>query len=313
MDRKVKILWVERAEWPNGWGIRPHSHEYYHLFYFLNGKTTFSIDKKKCVAKKGVCFIVPPRTLHELAKTTGETVTCYEVKFSLYDEKSRDNLFDCGPVFTGNSVLEEMVRFIVDNGLSRISECSDAAEATVYALITYLTRERYESAPHARNSQLIDTTGFSEITVLIMSYIEQNYTQQINLDMIASSIGYNRNYICSAFKKDTDITIIEYLNFVRIRQAAIYFSYSDMEISLTSARVGFINISHFNRTFKKFTGISPSTFKKLHSVKLDVSMNDRENRSSALEGRLSSIAEAFGIFAAMNTGRAEENQKEEAQ
>jgi AraC-like DNA-binding protein len=300
LKRKVKVLWVEKAEWPQGWGVRAHTHEYYHLFYFLSGQTTFIVDGIKYNTTKGACFIVPPNTVHEIQKVTNNTVTCYEIKFSLYDQLSIDYLSDSGYEFIGNEFLEDLILYIVNNGLSRVPVYIDTTEAFLYTLIVYLTREYYETNNKLRNSQLIDTTGFSDVTVSIIIYIEENYTRQINLDMIAKSIGYNKNYICSVFKKDTEISIIDYLSFVRIRQAAVYFSYSDIDISLVCARVGFANISHFNRTFKKFIGLSPTTFKKMYPLDLNGSLGNDENMSSILGNQITSIAEAFGIFQTSN-------------
>lgn len=308
MKRKVKILWVEKnAECPPGWGIKSHSHEYYHLFYFLSGETDFIVDKSKYSAEKGVCIIVPPNTIHEIPKVSGQTVVCHEIKFSIYDPTSIENLDRIGPVFTGNALLEDLILFIMNNGMSRVPDFIDAAEAFLYTLITYLTRELYEINNKSRNSQLIDTTGFSDVSVSIIIYIEENYTKQISLEMIAQSIGYNKNYICSVFKKDTGISIIDYLNFVRIRQAAVYFSYSDNDISLICARVGFANVSHFNRTFKKFIGISPTTFKKMYPLDLSGSLGNNENMTAVLGNQITTIAEAFGIFQASNIN--DENEK----
>ena len=83
---------------------------------------------------------------------------------------------------------------------------------------------------------------------------------------IAEQIGYNRNYLCSLFKKDTNITIIDYLNFVRIKKACEFIRYSD--IKQIGSRVGFTNISHFNRTFKKLMEISPNQFGKIQPVSI---------------------------------------------
>jgi len=302
MKRKVKVLWVEKAEWPQGWGVRAHSHEYYHLFYFLSGETDFIVDGTRHKTEKGLCFIVPPNTIHEIQKVTGDTVTCYEIKFSVYDQISIDYLNRSGYVFHGNDFLAELILFIVDNGLSRVPEYIDTTESFLYTLITYLTREYYEANSKTRNSQLIDTTGFSDVTVSIIIYIEENYTNQISLEMIAKSIGYNKNYICSVFKKDTDISIIDYLNFVRIRQAAVYFSYSDIDVSLVCARVGFANVSHFNRTFKKFIGISPTTYKKMYPLDLNGSLGNSEIMTSALGSQITTLADAFGIFQTSGAG-----------
>jgi len=296
MKRKIKILLVEKCDFPKGWGVRPHSHEYYHLLYVLSGKTGFIVDDKCYDAKKDTCFIVPPNTIHEMQKVVDDTVTCYEVKFYIYDQFLIDVLNRSGVIFGGNPFLEELMLFIVNNGLSRAFDYSDLVETFLYTFIAYQTRESIISNGNISNSHLIDTTGYSEVSSSIVSYIEENYTNQINLDMIAASIGYNKNYICSVFKKDTGIPIIDYLNFVRIRQVVIYLSYSEIDVSLACTRVGFLNVSHFNRTFKKFTGLSPTAYKKMYPLDLNSSFSNLEGNQSGLELQMTTIANAFGLL-----------------
>lgn len=301
MDKKAELLWVEKAEWPKGWGIRAHKHEYYHLFYFLSGDSDFIVGKQHYTVHKGACFIVPPETTHELQKTTGELVSAYEVKFSVSDSACAQSLREYGPAYEGTPTLEKLIQFIVESGVSHVPDVADATEAALYTVITYFTRIFFGRSQTVKDSQLIDTAGFSELTISIIIYIESNYAKQVNLDIIAENTGYNKNYICSAFKKDTGVTIIDYLNFVRIRQAIVYFSYSEMDISLTSARVGFANVSHFNRTFKKFTGISPSAYKKLFPLDYDAAEDGRKHMAASLEKQLATIAEAFGIVRVADT------------
>jgi len=296
MKKKVKILWVEKGEWPKGWGVRAHAHEYYHLFYFLSGVTEIVIEGERFKAEKDVCFIVPPNNAHEIQKVTGSTVTCYEIKFSIFDQTTINHLNKSGCIYFGNDFLKSLIDFIINNGLSRIPEYIDITESFLFTLLSYLTREHYEKNNKSRNSQLIDTTGFSDVTISIIIYIEENYTNPINLNMIAESIGYNKNYICSAFKKDTDISIIDYLNFVRIRQAAVYISYSDIDISQVCSRVGFANVSHFNRTFRKFIGTSPTAYKKMYPLDLNGPLGNDTNTSSVLSSQITAIAKAFGLF-----------------
>jgi len=146
------------------------------------------------------------------------------------------------------------------------------------------------------NSQLIDTTGFSDVTIGIIIYIENNYMNQLSLDMIAKHVGYNRNYICSVFKKDTGITIIDYLNFVRISQAASYFSYSDIDISQVCVRVGFSNVSHFNRTFKKLVGVSPGNYRRMFPLDVNGNLGKNGNTISVNEGEILTIDQALGTL-----------------
>ena len=294
MQEHVKILWVEKTEFPTGWGIKEHTHDYYHLFYILSGSGTFYVDKKDYQVIRDVCIIVPPGMFHELEKVNCVLLTTYEVKFTVLSQSIQNDLNLLPHVLQGDNFVETLLSMVVENGLSRVPYYIQAAESSLCTMVNYIAKGKRDVTQGRLNSQLIDTAGFSDVTIGIIIFIEKNYTKAVTLEMIAESVKYNRNYICSVFKKDTDFTIIDYLNYVRIRHASEYFSYSDIDISHVCARVGFKNVSHFNRTFRKFVGFSPSIYKKMFPLDINGNIGKKDHRISVLEGQLLTIAEAFG-------------------
>jgi AraC-like DNA-binding protein len=79
---------------------------------------------------------------------------------------------------------------------------------------------------------------------------------------MAKATGYNKNYLCMSFAKDTGTSIVTYTNFLRIRKAIGTILYHPKPISLISENLTFDNPNYFGRTFKAFTGISPREFNK---------------------------------------------------
>ena len=77
---------------------------------------------------------------------------------------------------------------------------------------------------------------------------------------IADAVGFNKNYICSVFKRDSGMTIGNCQTIIRIHKAAELISFSDMNLNQVAAATGFTNLSHFNRIFKKVVGMSPSDY-----------------------------------------------------
>ena len=65
------------------------------------------------------------------------------------------------------------------------------------------------------------------------------------------------------FGKETGYSIVDYLNFVRIRYAVIFFVFYGQDVFTTFDSNGFSNASHFSRTFKSYVGISPRSFRKV--------------------------------------------------
>ncbi|MDD5017355.1 MAG: helix-turn-helix transcriptional regulator [Eubacteriales bacterium] len=119
---------------------------------------------------------------------------------------------------------------------------------------------------------------------------------KISLETIAKTLGYNKHYICTAFKKDTGITIFDYLNFVRIRHAAEMFSYSDKDLLTICQRVGFTNLSHFNHTFKKLTGLPPGQYKRMFPVDINGNLQGGCFLPNNDIYQIQKISEIFGTF-----------------
>ena len=291
---QTKVLWTETAQFPKGWGIKEHAHEYFHLFYFLSGKGVFSIGKVNIDISKGTLIIVPPNTLHELQKVSDDMVTAYEIKFSIFDAYLSEQSGNIPLHMKGNEFIETIIAFIVEKGPSVIPHITQSLDYFLCTLLIFMIDHNEARQKEKPTSRIIDTSGFSDITIDIIVYIENNYMHQINLDMIADFVDYNRNYICTVFKKDTGITIVDYLNYVRIRSAAQNFSYSDIDISLVCARVGFSNISHFNRTFKKLVGMSPGNYRRMFP--LDISGNIGISNPTVFDSQILDMTQAFNLL-----------------
>ncbi|MDX1637357.1 MAG: AraC family transcriptional regulator [Balneolaceae bacterium] len=98
----------------------------------------------------------------------------------------------------------------------------------------------------------------------VISYILKHYKEDIKLETIAEVAHYSKAAFCKFFKKRTRKTFCEFLNEVRISQACKQLKNSDKNISRVGYECGYNNISHFNRQFKKITGITPREYIKKH-------------------------------------------------
>ena len=92
-------------------------------------------------------------------------------------------------------------------------------------------------------------------------YISSHYSENINLDEICGYAAISKNYFCHLFKNETGISIWEYLTGFRIEKAKEFLVASDMKNYEVSFRIGYENPSYFSKTFRKFTGKSPSEFR----------------------------------------------------
>lgn len=70
------------------------------------------------------------------------------------------------------------------------------------------------------------------------------------------------SYLSTLFKKETGVTITDYINTTRIRQSLILLNSTNLSISEIAARCGFVDANYYSRIFKKFQGKTPKHYRE---------------------------------------------------
>lgn len=97
---------------------------------------------------------------------------------------------------------------------------------------------------------------------LALNYIDKNYMYDISLDELANASGYSKFHFSRLFRKFSGMSLSDYLNRRRIREAALLLEKTDMTVTDAAMKSGFSSITTFNRVFKSIQGCTPSEFKK---------------------------------------------------
>lgn len=99
----------------------------------------------------------------------------------------------------------------------------------------------------------------------IYHYIESHYQDPIDVNEVAKLSNLTTAAFCRYFKKSTHLTFTDFLNQYRINQAKKLLL---QEKSITEAcyESGFEHLSYFNKTFRKYTGMNPSAFRKMQTA-----------------------------------------------
>lgn len=100
----------------------------------------------------------------------------------------------------------------------------------------------------------------------VISYVNNNYSEDINLDFLAELFHYNCAYLGKRFKEFTGKSFHTYLDILRINAAKEFLRSTDMKVYEISSAVGYSNTDYFYSKFKKYVGESPLIYKK---IKLD--------------------------------------------
>lgn len=103
----------------------------------------------------------------------------------------------------------------------------------------------------------------------IILYLHNHYHERITLVDLTQIFHMNRTTLIERFTKATGETIKEYLINLRLRLAALILRDTLLPITEIMARVGFKDITHFGRMFKKHTGLTPSDYRRKYCWMLE--------------------------------------------
>ena len=95
----------------------------------------------------------------------------------------------------------------------------------------------------------------------VYKYVEENYSQEIDIQTVAKICNLTIPAFCNYFKKNLNQTFTDFTNEYRINQACKMLL-EGLEIVDICYRCGFNNVSYFGRVFKQFKGTNPSQFRR---------------------------------------------------
>ena len=91
----------------------------------------------------------------------------------------------------------------------------------------------------------------------VANYIDENFSDEINLDILCSKFSISKSHLSRQFKASTGFGINEYVSLVRIKNAEKLLLTTDYSITKIAELCGFNDSSYFSAVFKKLKGISP--------------------------------------------------------
>lgn len=109
-----------------------------------------------------------------------------------------------------------------------------------------------EAAEHNAGSFIVKTA---------LKYMEENYTQKITLADVADKTYVSQWHLSKLINGHTGKSFSELLNYIRIEEAKKLLSDPSLRIGDISEKVGFMDVTHFSKVFKKLEGISANEYR----------------------------------------------------
>jgi len=138
--------------------------------------------------------------------------------------------------------------------------CSALSELTELRAGSHLRKPLKGATALPTEVRFFGETDRQEVRPAI-EYIHSHFAEKISETTVAALCGMNRFQFSRAFSKTQGITFNDYLIGHRIREACRLFQNPTISVTDVALMVGFSDVSHFGRMFKRYCGVLPSTYR----------------------------------------------------
>lgn len=265
-------------------GTMDHAHDYMQIWYVCRGMCRHWINNKEHSMVKGDLFVIPPYVVHKVRHVEGEDIHIIGFEFAARFIDDNYNNFNNSKDFFDFAYLEpflvsqdmvkprfnlsletqDSVESIMKDMLKEYNGSNDYYDMIIKAdllkLLAVVARE-YKNSYKSKESQEVLEKYRSGI-INAIEYIHENYNVELHLEDICKYALMSKTNFCYIFKILTKKTFTEYLTHIRIQKAVEALLKTDTTITQICYDVGFNDVTHFCRTFKKIVGVSPKYYKK---------------------------------------------------
>lgn len=267
------IDWAVRAR---GYDMRTfHIHKKYEVYYQADGPRRYYIEDASYLVNAGNIVLIGPDSVHKTTSIEDMSHARYVINFN------KEYLEDIQQVFPDVNLLA-----CFEAGI-HVLPVAPRKQPTIRALCERLWECYRQDTPSASAMQKICLADLllllAEYTAdarqkhverisnplidRIQSHISAHYTEHLTLSGIAAEFFISPAYLSRLFKKTTNLSLVEYINSIRLTAAKNLLENTSTRIARIGEETGFTTTTHFSRIFKQGTGFSPQQYRRHYHTK----------------------------------------------
>ncbi len=130
------------------------------------------------------------------------------------------------------------------------------------SMVTLLSTFASQLGRHAEKLAIISDNSEPAAVARARKFIDETLADPLPLSLVARQAGLSESHFCRVFKESTGLTLTDYVNRRRIEWAKKELLKPEARVSEIAFHIGYQSLSQFNRSFARFTGNSPTNFRR---------------------------------------------------
>lgn len=250
-----------------------HTHRKFEIYYEVEGTRRYFIEDSAYIVNAGNVVLIGENQLHKTgavgdgsssrivcnfsAEYLGEITRAFPgVDFFSFLSEERNHLLNSITVRQQNDIYTMLQRMI---DIRDDDPAGPPLRKMMLATLLLQLKKLCEA------QQALGGAGgrvTNRIVDEVQSYISQHYAERLTLTDIANQFYISPYYLSRLFKKTTNLSLVEYINGVRVKAAQSLIERTNDSVETVAGRAGFMTGTHFRRVFKEATGFSPQQYRQ---------------------------------------------------
>ena len=228
-----------------------HSHSHYEMTLYMPFCGLIRINGAKYVPDTPLISLVAPFDFHVIEVEDGLGAEYIKLRFDVdvLDKSLREN---ASMVLKNIEENDALVTLFYE-----IRRCGDSKYSRF--LLNAVFCDLSKRAEAVASNKI--SSSFSFLASAI-SKIQSDFRENLTLNSVADELGITPQYLSRLFCKNAGLGFSAFLTRTRLEKAGLYLKETGFSVTEIAYEVGYRDLSHFMRSFKRYYGLTPLTYKK---------------------------------------------------
>jgi AraC-like DNA-binding protein/mannose-6-phosphate isomerase-like protein (cupin superfamily) len=273
------------SDFKRGWGMDgTHSHAAIEIDYVQDGAAFYKFEKEIVKISKNNLLLILPNVPHQLfveydCKLMHISLNLNQIINGDAEKALQDigNIFCTETTFLNIGYLRANDDSSINDSIKKIVFELENKKDSYELMVKIILSALFVKLKRILNEKMENEGSYQRGHIeKAMNYITLTLPYDLTPETISNFIHISCDYLKHIFKKYTGYSVMEYVAYKRIELAKQLMQNTDLKISDIAMDVGIGNFQYFSTLFKKYTGVTPSQYRK---------MNQSTNYDDSIDGK----------------------------